>query len=132
MYRWAVPFPPRRRNLTCAPGPGPARGVLSENVVLTPTSVSDDSMLPHARSAPSPQVHLVTAIAPNIKNANRGNDAATACVKANVLATANALRHNQPLLAELCEKHGLDIRGAYYDLDTGAVEVLGEPAASPR
>lgn len=75
---------------------------------------------------------LVTAIAPNIKNANRGNDAATACVKANVLATANALRHNQPLLAELCEKHGLDIRGAYYDLDTGAVEVLGEAAASPR
>ena len=55
-----------------------------------------------------------------------------ACVKANVLATTNALRHNQPLLAELCEKHDLDIRGAYYDLDTGAVEVLGEPAATPR
>ena len=24
VYRWAVPFPPRRRNLSCAPGPGPA------------------------------------------------------------------------------------------------------------
>jgi carbonic anhydrase len=75
---------------------------------------------------------LVTAIEPYIKNVNHGNDATAACVKANVLATTNALRHNQPLLAELCEKHGLDIRGGYYDLDTGAVEVLDEPAATPR
>ena len=44
---------------------------------------------------------LVQAIQPNIRTSNRGNDAATACVKANVLATVEALRKNQPLLAEM-------------------------------
>lgn len=75
---------------------------------------------------------LVQAIQPNIRTSNRGNDAAIACVKANVLATVEALRSNQPLLAEMVEKHHLEVRGAVYDLDTGAIEVLEQPAAAPR
>lgn len=76
---------------------------------------------------------LVTAITPGIATAKaKVQDDPMACVHANVRATVAQLRTNHPLLAELVEKHELAVVGASYDLDTGAVEWLDAPAASPR
>lgn len=75
---------------------------------------------------------LVTAIQPGIAQANRGNAATDACVKANVLATVAALQQCNPILSEMVHKGELTVRGAVYDLDTGAVEILDETPAKPH
>jgi len=49
-----------------------------------------------------------------------------AAVRANVLASANQLRHGSEILENLIEKHNLLIVCAEYNLDTGEVEFISE------
>lgn len=65
---------------------------------------------------------LVAAIRPAV-DATAGGDAEATC-KANVSNVVKALRTSQPVLRELVEAGQLKVVGAYYDLDTGAVEFL--------
>jgi carbonic anhydrase len=48
----------------------------------------------------------------------------SAGVRANVLASANQLRHGSPTLETLVASGGLTVAGAVYDLATGVVEFL--------
>jgi carbonic anhydrase len=51
-------------------------------------------------------------------------------VRANILASANQLRHGSQLLEQLTERDGLLVVGAEYSLETGAVDFFhGAPAA---
>ena len=43
-------------------------------------------------------------------------------VRANILASANHLRHGSEVLEELIEKQGLLVVGAEYSLETGVVD----------
>jgi carbonic anhydrase len=72
--------------------------------------------------APGHIQSLVKAIAPAVE-ATIGADA-EATAKANVLNVAQALRSCTPVLKEMIEKRTVSVVGAYYDLDTGAVEFL--------
>lgn len=45
-------------------------------------------------------------------------------IKNNVLHTINEIREDSPIIAEMVEKGEVQIVGAYYDVDTGAVEFL--------
>ena len=49
-------------------------------------------------------------------------------IKNNVLHTINDIKENSPIIAEMAEKGEIKIVGAYYDVDTGAVEFLEESA----
>jgi carbonic anhydrase len=52
------------------------------------------------------------------------------CVRANVLMSANQLRHGSEILEQLIQKDGLQVVGAEYSLDTGVVEFFdGVPPA---
>lgn len=50
-------------------------------------------------------------------------------VRANVLASANQLRHGSEVLERLTAEHGLLVVGAEYDLATGQVDFFDVPAA---
>jgi len=65
---------------------------------------------------------LVAAIRPAVE-ATVGGDAEATC-KANVSNVVKALRSSEPVLRELVASGKVEIVGAYYDLDTGAVEFM--------
>lgn len=50
-------------------------------------------------------------------------------IKNNVLHTINEIKEDSPIIAEMAENGEIKIVGAYYDVDTGAVEFLEEPSA---
>lgn len=50
-------------------------------------------------------------------------------VRANVTLVRDRLRGDEPVLARMVKENKLKIVGAYYDLDTGAVEFIPEDAA---
>lgn len=50
-------------------------------------------------------------------------------IKNNVLHTINEIKEESPIIAEMAENGEIKIVGAYYDVDTGAVEFLEEPNA---
>jgi carbonic anhydrase len=53
------------------------------------------------------------------------------CVRANVLMSANQLRHGSEILEKLIQQDGLQVVGAEYSLDTGIVEFFdGIPPAA--
>jgi carbonic anhydrase len=53
------------------------------------------------------------------------------CVRANVLMSANQLRHGSEILEKLIQNDGLQVVGAEYSLDTGIVEFFdGVPSAA--
>lgn len=52
-------------------------------------------------------------------------------VKNNVLHTITKMKEDSPIIAEMAENGEIKIVGAYYDIDTGAVEFLKEPNANP-
>ena len=45
-------------------------------------------------------------------------------VRENVLLIANKLKNSEPVLHEFVEEKKLEIRGAYYSLQTGVVSFL--------
>jgi carbonic anhydrase len=51
-----------------------------------------------------------------------------ATIRANVLIQANRLRQHSPLLASLIEDGKLEVAAAYFDISTGEVTLLDEPA----
>lgn len=67
---------------------------------------------------------LVAAIRPAVA-ATAGQDAEATC-KANVRNVVKALRSSEPILRHTTEAGGVDVVGAYYDLDTGIVTFLGD------
>jgi len=67
---------------------------------------------------------LVESIRPAVES-TAGQDADATC-KANVRNMVQALKTSEPLLKHLVEKGELNVVGAYYDLDTGAVTFLPE------
>lgn len=74
--------------------------------------------------------HLVKAIEPAIEEAQLAyGDAWEAVAAANIERQVTALRHSQPILAELVEAGEVEVVGARYDLDSGWVTLLEEPAA---
>jgi carbonic anhydrase len=65
---------------------------------------------------------LVAAIKPAV-DATAGGDAEATC-KANVSNVVKALRSSEPVLRAMVDAGSVKIVGAYYDLDTGAVQFL--------
>jgi carbonic anhydrase len=68
---------------------------------------------------------LIESIRPAVAS-TAGQDAEATC-KANIRNVVQALRDSDPLLKHMREKGEVEIVGAYYDLDTGAVTFLPEP-----
>ena len=67
---------------------------------------------------------LVQAIKPAIeKSKNQPGDKLDNAVRANTVLTVEALKANK-LLAEIVKKGEVQIVGARYDLDTGALEMI--------
>lgn len=93
-------------------------------VKATYASLSDGETLPG--NLPE----IVTALQPAYEQvaAAGGSDPIDAMVRAQIELAANDLRAN-PDLAPLVAKQDLAIVGAYYSLDTGAVEVLSGAAS---
>ena len=52
-------------------------------------------------------------------------------VRANVRASANALRHGSEVLERLIQNNGLCVVGAEYSLETGTVEFFDDPSHTP-
>jgi carbonic anhydrase len=74
--------------------------------------------------APAHINSLVAAIQPAV-DATRGADL-EATVKANVENVAQSLRSSEPVLKKTVEAGTIEVAGAYYDLDTGAVAFTEE------
>jgi carbonic anhydrase len=74
--------------------------------------------------APGHIQSLVKAIAPAVEATTDKDAEATA--KANVQNVAQALRDSGPILKDFVAKGAVSVAGAYYNLDTGAVEFLKE------
>jgi carbonic anhydrase len=65
------------------------------------------------------------AIAPAIESVhNQPGDAVDNAVRANIKYVANELKTSQPVLAELVKKGQVKVLGAYYNLDTGLVQII--------
>jgi carbonic anhydrase len=74
--------------------------------------------------APAHINSLVAAIQPAVE-ATRGADL-EATVKANVENVVQSLRSSEPVLKKIVEAGTIEVAGAYYDLDTGAVAFTEE------
>ena len=67
---------------------------------------------------------LTQAIKPAVESSkNQPGDKVANAVKANIRLQANRLKAS-PVINQLIQDGQLKIVGAYYDLDTGAVEIL--------
>jgi len=84
-----------------------------------------ETIAAHA-TAPGHIQSLVKAIQPAVDATTTGDAEATA--KANELYVAQKLRDCGPLLKEKIASGSVQVVGAHYDLDTGVVEFLKEPA----
>jgi carbonic anhydrase len=70
---------------------------------------------------------IVNAIRPAIDEARRaGGDLLDQAIRVNVERTVNRLKETEPILAGRVHSQELMIVGAYYDLESGRVEILGE------
>jgi len=68
---------------------------------------------------------LVAALGPVVERARRaGGDVVEAAVRENIRAVAAALRSSEPILKPRADGGRLAIVGAFYDLESGAVEFL--------
>lgn len=68
---------------------------------------------------------IVEAIAPAVDKAkSQTGDLLTNAVKANIAMIVSQLMSSEPVLAELVKSGKLEIVGAFYDLESGEIEVL--------
>ncbi|MFQ5672850.1 MAG: carbonic anhydrase [Nitrospinales bacterium] len=85
-----------------------------------------------ALSGNSPEGHigsLVEALAPAIEKAkDRPGDVADNVARENVRGVVKQLKESMPILNERVNQEKLQIVGAFYDLDTGTLEILDEGA----
>ncbi|MDQ6892621.1 MAG: carbonic anhydrase [Acidobacteriota bacterium] len=84
----------------------------------------------------TPQAHsknlrsIVDRVRPAVENLFEGSrpenpgDLLDRAVRANIVASANQLRHGSPLLEQLIRDDGLVVVGAEYSLETGVVDVF--------
>lgn len=68
---------------------------------------------------------LIDALRPAVAQVKgQPGDALDNAVRTNVRLTVNRLKESQPVLAEMVKEGKLQVVGAYYDLDTGLVEIF--------
>ena len=76
--------------------------------------------------APGHIHHVVKAIQPAVEKAKgRDGDLVGNAIRANTELVTEQLKNSEPILAEFVKEHGLRIVGAFYNLETGIVEVFG-------
>lgn len=79
--------------------------------------------------APGHILTLVEKIRPAVKaSAHLPGDSVDNAVRENVRQVANRLRESEPILAHLVHSGKLKVIGAYYNLESGAVEILDSGA----
>jgi carbonic anhydrase len=68
---------------------------------------------------------IVKAIQPAVKKARKlPGDLVDNAIRANVTLVAGKIKSSKPILAEMAEKGEIEVIGAYYNIETGAVELL--------
>jgi len=68
---------------------------------------------------------VVKAIQPAVKKARKlPGDFIDNAIRANVTLVAGKIKSSKPILAEMAEKGEIEVIGAYYNIETGAVEIL--------
>lgn len=68
---------------------------------------------------------LINAIKPAVESArDKAGDTVDNAVRANIIMTAVKLKTSEPVIAQAVKAGTLQVIGAYYDLDTGAVSTL--------
>ena len=68
---------------------------------------------------------IVKAIQPAIKKVQKmPGDLVDNAIRANASLVVNKIKSSKPILAEMVEKGEIEVIGAYYNIETGAVEIL--------
>ena len=68
---------------------------------------------------------IVKAIQPAVKKVQKmSGDLVDNAIRANASLVANKIKSSKPILAEMVNKGEIEVVGAYYNIDTGAVELL--------
>lgn len=68
---------------------------------------------------------ILRALQPALKKARKlEGDFVENAIRVNVSLVKNKIKASRPILAEMAEKGEIDVIGAYYDIDTGVVEIL--------
>ena len=68
---------------------------------------------------------IVKAIQPAVKKARKlKGDLVDNAIRANVALVTSKIKSSKPILAEMAEKGEIEVVGAYYNIETGAVELL--------
>jgi len=68
---------------------------------------------------------IVRAIQPAIKRARKlQGDLVENAIRVNVSLVVNKIKSSKPILAEMVNKGEIEVVGAYYNIETGAVELL--------
>lgn len=68
---------------------------------------------------------IVRAIQPAVKKARKlKGDLVDNAIRANVALVTSKIKSSKPILAEMAEKGEIEVVGAYYNIETGAVELL--------
>jgi carbonic anhydrase len=75
--------------------------------------------------APGHVGSIVKAIQPAVKKAKKlQGDLVDNAIRANVELVVGKIKSSKPILAEMVENGEIEIKGAYYNIETGAVELL--------
>jgi carbonic anhydrase len=68
---------------------------------------------------------ILKAIQPAVKKARKlQGDLVENATRVNVELVTNKIKSSQPILAEMVENGTIEVMGAYYNIETGAVEIL--------
>lgn len=68
---------------------------------------------------------IVKAIQPAVKKVQKmPGDLVDNAIRANASLVVNKIRSSKPILAEMVNKGEIEVIGAYYNIETGAVEIL--------
>jgi len=68
---------------------------------------------------------IVKAIQPSVKKVQKmPGDLVDNAIRANASLVVNKIKSSKPILAEMVNKGEIEVIGAYYNIETGAVEIL--------
>ena len=68
---------------------------------------------------------ILKAIQPAVKKARKlPGDLVDNAIRANAALVVDKIKSSKPILAEMAEKGEIEVIGAYYNIETGAVELL--------
>ncbi len=75
--------------------------------------------------APGHIINIVDAIKPSIEKAKgRPGDLTDNTIRENARSVADQIRNSAPILSEMYKNGKIEVVSAYYDIDTGMVEIL--------